>query len=107
MRTTKQKLRKGSTLIELLVVLIISLFSISLIKPLMEVNHLFIIDAHIFASMMKSISSNESISISFQNQHLNTFYPHHTFSHSYTKHLKRVEIIFYIGRGYYAIKTSP
>lgn len=107
MKTIKLKPRSGTTMIEIMIVLIISLSSITFIQPLSTHTHEFIIDAHIFHSMMKSISIHEPIPIVFQGQYLNTYHPTHAFSHSYTKHIDGSDIIFYIGRGYYAIKKRP
>jgi prepilin-type N-terminal cleavage/methylation domain-containing protein len=104
MKTSKLKLRKGYSMIEILVVLSISLVSLTMIKLPQSLSHQFIMDAHIFSNMMKSIYLNESIQIIYQNHHLNTFHPTHAFARSYTKQIGNIEIVFYIGRGYYAIK---
>jgi hypothetical protein len=104
MKIIKLKPRSGTTMIEMMMVLIIALFSITLIKPLSSHSHDFIMDAYIFSQMMKSISVHEPMPIAFKGHYLNTYHPTHAFSHSYTKHIEGSDIIFYIGRGYYAIK---
>jgi prepilin-type N-terminal cleavage/methylation domain-containing protein len=104
MKITKLKPRNGYTLIEMIVVLVISLTSVTLFKYPQQSNELFVIDALIFTNMMNSISLNKPIAISYQDQLLNTYYPTHAFAISYTKHIKNIELVFHIGRGYYVIK---
>lgn len=104
MKTLKRKHRKGYTLIEILVTLSIFFVSLTILPTSYQVNEHFILDAHVFANMMKAVALNKPIKIEYQNKELNTFHPTHAFGRSYTHQIGQIEIIFYIGRGYYAIK---
>lgn len=104
MRISKQKNRKAYTLVEMLMVIIISITFITTFNSVQTIHSFHHIDAQIFSMMMKTISHHQSQDIVLDNVVINRYHPQFSFSRSYTYHFDRYQVVFHIGRGYYAIQ---
>jgi prepilin-type N-terminal cleavage/methylation domain-containing protein len=107
MKITKQNYRKGFAMIEVMLVLTISLWSIILIVPFYTQSNIHIIDSQVFSSMMRAIHMNSLQPILVNGIEINGYHPNHAFSKSTTVYIENIQITFFIGRGYYAIKKRP
>lgn len=107
MKTIKQKHLSGYALIEVMIVLLITLWSTLIIVPSSIKSDIHRFDAQVFTTMMKAIHTNTSQPIVMYGTQINVYHPTHAFSKSYSYNIESLEITFYIGRGYYAIKKRP
>jgi Tfp pilus assembly protein PilV len=107
MKTIKLKHRNGVALIEVMIVLAISLWSIILIVPSAIQSNIHIIDSQVFSSMMRSVHTNTLQPIIVSGLEINAYHPNHAFSKSTTINIEGIQLTFFIGRGYYAIKKRP
>jgi len=107
MKIIKPNYRKGTTMIEVMLVLAISLWSIIMIVPFYTHSRLHVIDSQVFSSMMKAIHMNSLQPIIINGIEINAYHPNHAFSKSTTINIEDIQLTFFIGRGYYAIKKRP
>lgn len=104
MTILKPKSREAFTLIEMLIVIVISISIMTTFSSIEKTHSLHHIDAQIFSSMMKAISLHESQDIILDNKIINQYHPQFSFSRSFTYDYAHLQIVFHIGRGYYAIQ---
>lgn len=104
MKITRQRHRDGFTLIEMLIVLAITSMMIISVKISTPTNHPTTVDMMIFISMMQAVANNKIHDIKLNNVFYNSYHPNHAFARSYTQQFDTFEVVFHIGRGYYALQ---